>query len=433
MKKLLSVVLSLVMMFCVVCAASAETDSLFVSDKAFTLNINTNQKSDEELALIEAAIEVYRQMYPNCELKINYGVDTSDLNDYATRLLSQFASGDQIDILWMAVEGIAFLAGNGVIAPLDDYIEANEAIRTRLSEDVAAPVLACMQFDGKTYGLPLGWNNTLVMYNTKMFEEAGLEYKDSWTWEEFIDAAQKLTHQDENGEKVYGLALNFNLSDYLPFLAANGTFDMNETLTESWWNKQETIDTFQFILDLVKKYEVCVYPEKTYYSSYFRAGRIAMMMGGPWAISAFEPHEFTDYDFMNLPSSTGTTKGCSFGGDGYCMTTACENPDEALAFMDLLTNDSIQMMMARLGTSSPSTRSAAYSEEFLAHAPHVSLHYDIVLDPLANSRVISSPVFRPDMENAFSENWAKCLAGEITVEEMCLNMHAEVEAMIAEQ
>lgn len=430
MKKTVSLFLTLVMLLCMCLSAVAEGESNFISDKAFTLNVNTNQKGEAELVLIQAAIEKYKEMYPNATVNINYGVDTSDFNDYATRLLSQFAGGETIDILWMAVEGIAFLADKGVITPLDQYVDANEALHKRLYEDVAYPVLSCMMHDGKVYGIPLGWNNTLIMYNTAMFKEKGIEYNPDWTWEEFKDAARKLTYEGENGEKVYGLALNFNLSDYLPFLAANGTFDMNETATESWWNKPETIETFQFIYDMVQE-GILSYPEKTYYSSYFYSGRIAMMMGGPWAISAANAIGFEDFDFCTIPSSKGI-KGCSFGGDGYCMTTACQNPEEALAFMDLLTNDDIQMMMAELGTSSPSTISASYSDAFLAHSEHINLHYDLVLDPEANARVITSPVYRPEMENIFSNYWSQALSGSMTIEEMCLAIHEEVEQLIAE-
>lgn len=431
MKKPLSLVLALIMCLLSFGGALAESASRFVSDKTFTLNVNVNQKSDDEIALITAALEAYKEMYPNATVNINYGVDTADLNDYATRLLSQFASGETIDILWMAVEGIAFLADKGVIVPLDEYVAASPEIDKRLHEDVAGPVLSCLMYDGKLYGIPNGWNNTIMLYNTHLFEEAGIEYNPDWTWDEFLEVAKKLTKEGENGEKTWGLALSLTLSDYLPWLAANGTFDMNESLDESWWNKPETIETFQFIYDLVNVHGVCSYPEKTFNSVYLFADRLAMMMGGPWAASAAAAVGFENYDFLTIPSNKGI-KGCSFGGDGYCMTSSCENPQEALDFMNLLTNDDIQMLMAELGTGSPSTISAAYSDVFLAHAPHMNLNYDLVLDPNANARIISSPVFRPDMEKAFENYWSQALAGQITVEEMCLSMHEEVEAMIAE-
>ena len=99
MKNVLSLLLVLMLVLSTCTAATTETTSKFVSDKTFELNVNTNQKGDAELALIEAAIEEYKEMYPNATVNINYGVDTSDFNDYATRLLSQFAGGETIDIL----------------------------------------------------------------------------------------------------------------------------------------------------------------------------------------------------------------------------------------------------------------------------------------------------------------------------------------------
>lgn len=64
MKKTLSLLLVLIMLLSVCTAAGAETSSKFVSDKTFELNVNTNQKGDAELALITAAIEEYKKMYP---------------------------------------------------------------------------------------------------------------------------------------------------------------------------------------------------------------------------------------------------------------------------------------------------------------------------------------------------------------------------------
>jgi ABC-type glycerol-3-phosphate transport system substrate-binding protein len=399
--------------------------------KKFTLNVNVNQKSDTEIALIETALKKYYEKYPNATVNVNYGVDTSNMSDYATKLLSQFASGEKIDVLWIAVEGVAYLAGNDIIVPIDEYITSNEEVKKRL-DDIAPAVLACLQYNKKQYGLPLSWNNTVVMFNTKMFAEAGIGYNPDWTWSDFEQALIKLKKEDPVKGTTYGFMFNMTLSDYLPFLAANGSFDMNEEWTESWWDKPETIETFEYIHGLIKK-GLVAYPEANVWaSSFFSAERIAAQMGGPWAISMFKSMDFSDFDYLSVPSNKGI-KACAVGGDGYCLTSACENPDEALELMNLLTNDDIQMMIAELGTGNPSTMSASYSDVFKSHAPHAILNYDLVLDKNAVSRVITSPVFRSDIETAFTNYWTQALAGEITVKEMCNAMHETVNAKLAAQ
>jgi len=225
-------------------------DKESVNEKKFTLNVNVNQKNDAEIALIESALEKYYKKYPNATVNINYGVDTSNMSDYATKLLSQFASGEKIDVLWIAVEGVAYLAGNDIIVPIDEYIASNEEVKKRL-DDIAPAVLRCLQYNGKQYGLPLQWNNTIIMYNPKMFAEAGVEYNPDWTWTDFENALVKLKKEDPQKGTVYGFMFNMTLSDYLPLLASNGTFDMNEEWTESWWNRPETIETFEFIYGLI--------------------------------------------------------------------------------------------------------------------------------------------------------------------------------------
>ncbi len=60
---------------------------------------------------------------------------------------------------------------------------------------------------GKLYFFPTNWNNVVVFYNKDLFDAAGIPYpKKSWTWSEFLDAAQKLTKRDASGQVTqYGM------------------------------------------------------------------------------------------------------------------------------------------------------------------------------------------------------------------------------------
>ena len=50
------------------------------------------------------------------------------------------------------------------------------------------------KWDGKQYLLPKDFSPLAVYYNKKLFDAAGVAYpKDGWTWDEFLDTAQKLT------------------------------------------------------------------------------------------------------------------------------------------------------------------------------------------------------------------------------------------------
>lgn len=60
------------------------------------------------------------------------------------------------------------------------------------------------QKDGHYYSLPAKKMTSTILYNKDMFDEAGVAYPDAdWTYDEFLDAATKLTHGEGNN-KVYG-------------------------------------------------------------------------------------------------------------------------------------------------------------------------------------------------------------------------------------
>ena len=58
--------------------------------------------------------------------------------------------------------------------------------------------------NGKVVGIPALVDNLALVYNKKMFDQAGLAYPTAnWTWEDFGNAAQKLT---DPGKKQFGWA-----------------------------------------------------------------------------------------------------------------------------------------------------------------------------------------------------------------------------------
>ena len=62
-----------------------------------------------------------------------------------------------------------------------------------------------LTYNGHLYGLPVNWSTMVMFYNKTLFDKAGVKYPDeSWTWDDFRAAAQKLTIR-ENGRAVqYG-------------------------------------------------------------------------------------------------------------------------------------------------------------------------------------------------------------------------------------
>ena len=102
-----------------------------------------------------------------------------------------------------------------------------------------------------------------MVYNKAHFEEAGLD-PDSppTTYDELIEAAQKLTQTDANGNITRSGAIlpvgqaRFD-QGWFNFLAGHGSSVMNEDYTEFTFTNDAGKQATQFMFDLINEYKVC--------------------------------------------------------------------------------------------------------------------------------------------------------------------------------
>ena len=103
------------------------------------------------------------------------------------------AAGTVADILYIGGGDVVGMAKQGVLLPLDD-------VRAELTGQSDA-FYKFGEYDGKTYGIPHNLVGNMFLYNIDHFEEAGIPLPpmSGWTWNEFTDAADKLT-VDKDGD-----------------------------------------------------------------------------------------------------------------------------------------------------------------------------------------------------------------------------------------
>jgi multiple sugar transport system substrate-binding protein len=111
------------------------------------------------------------------------------------------AAGNQPDLIVASFGSqIGRLAASGNVVPLEDMLGAQELF------DQLAPQ-AVQELYGHSFYVPVGADVTMMIYNKELFEEAGLDPEDPpETWEEFLDAAQKIDALPNraSGEDIYG-------------------------------------------------------------------------------------------------------------------------------------------------------------------------------------------------------------------------------------
>jgi multiple sugar transport system substrate-binding protein len=120
---------------------------------------------------------------------IEYSFD--NLNEMIVMSLSQ--DKGSVDILAIPNQWYAQFVSANFLEPLDNHIEkSNFDI-----EDIPQSLQVMYSFEDKLYGIAAFANPHVMFYRKDLFEEKGIKYPD--TWEEFEEAAKKLTI-DTNGD-----------------------------------------------------------------------------------------------------------------------------------------------------------------------------------------------------------------------------------------
>jgi ABC-type glycerol-3-phosphate transport system substrate-binding protein len=90
----------------------------------------------------------------------------------------------------------------GMLLNLTPYIESDNSFDTN---DIYAPMLDSVQWDGGTWALPSKGTLALLYYDKNAFDDATLEYPTlDWTLDDFLTAAQLLTLWDGETVTQYG-------------------------------------------------------------------------------------------------------------------------------------------------------------------------------------------------------------------------------------
>lgn len=373
------------------------------SDVSAHLTIsNWGNPGDEKV--YEAAIARFNKRYPNVKVTNNF-TQVVNWSDYINKILTSIASGDAPDIINIATEGVEFGYSKDLFLSLSNYVKQDKGVETLIS-DINPNLIKGFQKDGQTYLLPNNWNAMMMYYNTKMFQDAGIQRPaDDWTWNDFLDVAKKLT-AGEGGSKTYGFGLQTYTFAYMPWLYTNGGSTASADLTKPTLDSAKTIESVQFLQDLVRKYGVAPDPSGADANSLFTASKIAMT-AAPANLSATLAADPKSPKFDILPMPKNSVKSTVFGAAGFSIYKGSKNKDLSWELLKELASQQTQEGWAKLGTSNPTTKTAAESEAFTSGRPHADLLYNAI----DYAKPVAAPKFFTTLEPAFQRALQSVMAG----------------------
>ena len=160
--------------------------------------------------------------------------------------------------------------------------------------------------NGKVIGIPALVDNLAVVYNKKLFAQAGLPLPGpNWTWAQFEADAKKLT---DASTKQYGTAYvtpgtEDTVWHWEALLWEAGGQLLTPNNKQAAFNSAAGLQSLETLRTMaVTDKSMYLDPSDSAYANLFNSGKIGMLVTGPWDLSGF-PN--VDYGVQDMPSYPG--------------------------------------------------------------------------------------------------------------------------------
>ncbi|WP_029116142.1 ABC transporter substrate-binding protein [Mycobacterium sp. URHB0044] len=162
----------------------------------------------------------------------------------------------------------------------------------------------------KVVGVPALVDNLAIVYNKKLFADAGIEPPTAnWTWDDFRTAAAKLT---DPAKGQYGWLIPADGSEdtvwhYVPMLWEAGGDILTPDEQHAAFNSQAGVKALT-VLQQMAVTDKSLYLDTTNENGpkLMNSGKVAMLVTGPWDLSSLSDIE---YGVQVLPTFAGSTGG----------------------------------------------------------------------------------------------------------------------------
>ena len=238
---------------------------------------------------------------------IEVQIENVPFDRYEDKVRTMLASGEPYDLIQMNDDYVRMYVNRGLLQPLDPYLESagiDPSIYYSNLWDFAV-------FDGSKYGFVPATKVRVIYYNKEMVEAAGLPdlphtWADpNWTWDTFLDYAQKLTIRDGSKTLQWGF-LGISGFEQAWVASANGNGMFTPDGMTFTGGDEGARKALQFGHDLIHEYKVHpLYGDTdtdTKMQNLFISEQAAMFYGVSSAAATFREQADFVWDIAPVPA-----------------------------------------------------------------------------------------------------------------------------------
>jgi multiple sugar transport system substrate-binding protein len=329
-------------------------------------------------------VKTYNQANPGVEVVR----DDSRYADKESVFVTQSQAKAAADIAHFSYRPIRNFAERGYLLDLTPYIEKEGGAKYLAQFD--PDVLKVCEYKGRYYCLPDDMNPMVLMYNTQLFKEAGLDpTKPPATWDQFLEYGKKLTRGDRYGVGIIGARQEGIFMRFNPWPWGAGGEYVTPDEKRSALDKPEFLEGFKFYVELFTKHKLVppgvIEQGAQEVRTQLAHGKVAMIItlpAAPGIVQAINPNINVREVMALAPVPVGKKKVTSTWFSLRVISAFTKNPDAAWKVYRTWYDKESQMrnfkiagvLSSRLDIrSSPEVKSDKFAQVFAAQTPFVKL------------------------------------------------------------
>lgn len=446
MKKLIGILLCLTLILGMALTTANAEGAKTVADWGQAVKAKSDGKTITVAMAAHPSTEAFRTMADEFTALTGIEVvwDVVEETNLKSKQLLDFQGSGTYDVFMVDAFWMSEYANKNVLVPITTFTD-NTAITPEWFdyEDIMAAYRnGIASANGVNYGIPTAGETRFIAYRTDLFEKYGKQPPK--TMDEFLELAKFFNGKEEG---LYGVSMRAQrgihfASGWMSLMYNFGAGFLDQATigtdkTVVTCNTPETIQSLQYFVDLLKcaPADVGTYTHEEALGA-FIAGKTAMWLDATaLANQITNPETSTVSDKVAfVPTPTGPAgDGAALAGWNLAIPSTCKNQEEAWDFICFMASREKSVDYVKAG--GVGTRASIFENaELIALNPS----YDAQKQALvaANGLVGKGLSWIPqhDQINQILEiagaYGSSALAGDITVEDACAKMQADVEDLI---
>jgi multiple sugar transport system substrate-binding protein len=359
--------------------------------------------------VIKGLVDDFNRTHTDVKVNAQIGADADSLQGKMTAAL---AGGKYPDVVYIFGPNVANLARS------PKALDLTQAVKTRAWnwEDFYPAARQAVTIDGKVRAIPALIDSMAVVYNKKLFSQAGIPApKAGWTWDEYREIAKKLTNKSKGmfGTGWPGVGDEDTVWRLWPMIWDLGGDVLAPGGKQVGYGGQPGLQALTLLNEMAAK-DKSVYIDKTSGSEkmyeVFNSNRMGMVPTGPWELPQIMEAK-VDYGVVPMPTFNG--KPVTIAGPDTWMLF--DNGDDraraAQEFVQWLTAPTQDARWDVAAGSLPLRRTTAQQEVWTQHVAKIE-GLSTFVDALGNARVRPVVQSYPKISEALGQSITGALLGQ---------------------